>query len=114
MARSRGTLDRDRAAADRRNKKGGSKAAAPADTLDETAREKRDKEIVEGVFKLVDGKATFVSVTSGIAGDTRIEVTGDLSQDDLIVSGPYGVLKDLKDGVKIKEFKSGGKDKDAD
>ncbi len=114
VARSRGALDRDRAAVDRREKKGGRKAAAPADTLDETAREKRDKEIVEGVYKLVDGKATFVPVTSGIADDTRIEVKGELSPEDLIVSGPYGVLKDLKDGVKVKELKSGGKDKDKD
>ena len=112
VARSRGALDRDRAALDRRAKK---KAAAPADTLDEAAREKRDKEILEGVFRIVDGKSVFVPVSSGIAGDTRIEITGELSPGDLIVSGPYTVLKDLKEGVKVKELKgAGNKAKDAD
>ncbi len=115
VARSRGVLDRDRKAAEKRaGKATGGRGTAAADTLDQEARDKRDKEIVEGVYKVVDGVATFVPVTSGIADDTRIEVSGDLQEGAEVVSGPYRVLRDLKEGTRIKETKGAVDEKEKD
>ncbi len=103
VARSRGTLERDeRALARREGRKVPPDSTAGADTLDAEAQQKREKEIVEGVYKLVDDKAVFVPVTAGIADDVRIEVSGDLAQGDQVVSGPYRILRDLKGGTRIK------------
>jgi HlyD family secretion protein len=114
VARSRGTLERNRQTA---AKWEGGKAApndTPADSMDTEARQKWEKEILEGVYRLTDGKAEFVPVTSGIADDVRIEVKGDLKVGDEVVSGPYTVLRDLKQGthIKVTSGRAGGKDKD--
>jgi len=59
----------------------------------------------EGVFVVRDGKAVFVPVRVGIAGDRYFEVMTGLAENDQVVSGPYQALRDLKDGepVKIRE-----------
>ncbi len=113
VARSRGTLERDRKAVARREGHKAGKTVSPSDSLDTEARQKWEKEIVEGVYRITDDKAEFVPVTSGIADDVRIEVTGDLKEGDRVVSGPYTILRDLKQGTRIKESssRSDGKDK---
>ena len=59
----------------------------------------------EGVFVVRDGKAVFVPVRVGIAGDRYFEVVSGLTENDQVVSGPYQALRDLKEGepVKIRE-----------
>ena len=47
-------------------------------------------------------KVKFVEVTTGITGETDIEVTSGLKQDMEVVRGPSRVLKTLKDGMTIK------------
>jgi len=42
------------------------------------------------------------SVRTGIAGETMIEVFGDVQAGTEIVSGPYKALRDLKPGAKVK------------
>ena len=110
VARSRGQLEKDRKAAARRDKKDASADTVDApDTTDSHAdreREKWEKEVVEGVYKIVDDKAVFVPVETGIADESMIEVTSDLSEGDKIVEGPFRVLRELKEGTRIKE--SGG------
>jgi hypothetical protein len=66
------------------------------------------------VYKLVDDKAVFVELVSGIADDTRIEISGEIAEGDRVVSGPYRVLRELKEGTKIEEMKQrgGGQDED--
>jgi HlyD family secretion protein len=66
---------------------------------------------VQGVFivqKDAHGKlrANFVPVTTGITGATDIEVLSGLNIGDEIVTGPYKVLRDLKQGALIKRDKS--------
>jgi HlyD family secretion protein len=59
----------------------------------------------EGVFVVRDGRAVFVPVRVGIAGDRHFEVIEGLQEGDQVVSGPYQALRDLKDDepVKIRE-----------
>jgi HlyD family secretion protein len=112
VARNRGRVDRERRlAAGEKDTKG----KAQADTVDAEDREKRDKEILEGVYAVKDGKAVFVPVTSGLADETRIEIRGELAEGDVVASGPFKVLRELKEGTRIKSGKKGsgeGKDKD--
>ncbi len=61
------------------------------------------KEEIQGVFKVVDDKEVlFVSVETGITGETEIEVGRSLSEGDKIVSGSYKALRSLKDGDRIR------------
>jgi HlyD family secretion protein len=62
---------------------------------------------VQGVFvahKDAHGKlrAKFVPVTTGITGDTDIEVLSGLSDGEEIVTGPYLTLRNMKDGMLLK------------
>ncbi|MBX7174349.1 MAG: efflux RND transporter periplasmic adaptor subunit [Pyrinomonadaceae bacterium] len=58
---------------------------------------------IKGVFILEDGKkAKFVEVTTGITGDSDIEIKSGLTADQEIITGPSRVLKTLKDGDVVK------------
>lgn len=65
--------------------------------------DREEEEEIEGVF-IVDenDQAQFVPVTTGIADELSIEVTGDLTEGQKIVSGPYKVLRKLKNGEDLK------------
>lgn len=54
-----------------------------------------------GVFTVVDGRARFVPVTSGIIGGLSIEVDG-VAEGSTIVAGPIQALRDLADGSPLK------------
>jgi len=112
VARSRLVLEKDETIAVKKSKKKTFIHAAP-DTLKGTAREKWEKEVVEGVFKLVNNEAVFMPVKTGISDEAMIEVTGDLAAGDKVVTGPYRVLKDLKEGVRVKPAKEGEGEGDA-
>jgi HlyD family secretion protein len=70
------------------------KAAAPAKATEE-----------EGVYVHKDGKAAFVPVTTGLSGDSNIEIVKGLSEGQEIVTGPFRALRDIKDGSKVREQK---------
>jgi HlyD family secretion protein len=57
----------------------------------------------EGVYVHKDGKAQFVKVTTGLAGDTNIEIVKGLSKGQEIVTGPFRALRDIKDGAKVRK-----------
>ena len=56
----------------------------------------------EGVFVLTNGVAFFRPVKTGITGTTDIEILEGLAENDQIVTGPYQVLRTLKDNTRIK------------
>jgi HlyD family secretion protein len=72
---------------------------------DDSAEETAGVVEEEGVFVVREGKAVFVPVRVGIAGDRYFEVVSGLEGNEQIVSGPYQALRDLKDGepVRIRE-----------
>ena len=56
----------------------------------------------EGVFVLKNGVAFFRAVKTGITGTTDIEILDGLVEGDQLVTGPYQVLRTLKDNTRIK------------
>ena len=56
----------------------------------------------EGVFTLKNGVALFRPVKTGITGTTDIEILDGLAENDNVVTGPYQVLRTLKDNTRIK------------
>jgi HlyD family secretion protein len=65
---------------------------APADKPKET----------NGVYILQGNKAKFVDVTTGITGESDIQILGGVQADMEVITGPSRVLKTLKDGVVVK------------
>ena len=65
------------------------------------ARNTKKKER-QGVFVIRDGKAHFVPVSTGITGQTEIEVLTGLKEGDEIVTGSYKTLRTLKNGARVK------------
>lgn len=66
---------------------------------------------VQGVFLVNKDshgrlRAKFVPVTTGITGATNIEVLSGLAAGDEVVTGPYKILRDMKNGALLKRDKS--------
>jgi HlyD family secretion protein len=59
-----------------------------------------------GVFTIVDGRARFTPVASGIIGGLSIEVDG-VPEGALIVSGPIQALRELADGAVVRPNRTG-------
>ena len=58
-----------------------------------TTREER-----EGVFAVRQGRAVFVPVATGIAGERYFEALSGLEEGDLVITGPFEVVRNLDDG----------------
>lgn len=56
----------------------------------------------QGVYTVVDGKAHFVLVTTGITGELQIEVTEGLEPGVEVVTGPFKTLRTIKEGDRVK------------
>jgi HlyD family secretion protein len=60
------------------------------------------KKEAEGVFVIKDGKAAFVPVKTGIAGEKFLEVLSGVKEGDEVIVGPFNSVRDLKDGDLVK------------
>jgi HlyD family secretion protein len=58
---------------------------------------------VEGVFVIRDGKAQFVTVEVGIAGERYFEVTKGLKEGDRVITGPFDSVRNLFDADEVRE-----------
>jgi HlyD family secretion protein len=56
----------------------------------------------EGVFVLRDGKAEFLPIKMGIAGDKYFEVLSGLKAGDQVITGPYNSVRGMADGDLVK------------
>jgi HlyD family secretion protein len=64
---------------------------------------KANNEEVTGVFVVTaDNKSPFRKVETGISGATDIEVLSGLAEGDKIVTGPYQVIRTIKNGAIVK------------
>jgi HlyD family secretion protein len=66
----------------------------------------------EGVFVVRNGKAVFVPVQVGIAGQEYFEVITGLTDRDSVVAGPYEAIRSLEDGKPVRAM-APAKDKEA-
>jgi HlyD family secretion protein len=57
---------------------------------------------VEGVFVVREGKAVFLPIEMGIAGDQYFEVVSDLKPGDEVITGPYNSVRGMADGDEVK------------
>ncbi len=64
---------------------------------------KANKEEITGVFVVTaEKKGVFRKVETGISGATDIEVLSGLKQGDQIVTGPYQVIRTIKNGATVR------------
>jgi HlyD family secretion protein len=57
---------------------------------------------IEGVFGLRDGRAVFVPVKIGIAGERYFEVLSGVTEQDRIITGPFSSIRELPDGAVVR------------
>ena len=83
---------------DTRRRTAAATTAAPPQELEpgETRKE------TEGVFALRAGKAEFLPITIGIAGDKYFEVLSGLKPGDQVITGPYNSVRTMADGADVK------------
>ena len=74
-------------------------AAASATTELKPGQSRKE---LEGVFTVADGKARFVVVKTGIAGDKYFEVLSGVKDGDLVITGPFASVRELADGKAVK------------
>lgn len=63
----------------------------------------------EGVYVIKNGKLAFDTVETGLAGELMIEVRSGPKVGEEIVTGPFKVLRQVKEGDKVIVEKEGGK-----
>jgi HlyD family secretion protein len=70
-------------------------------------REKgKDTKARKVVFVIAGGKAVQRQVATGISDETRVELTSGVKPGEQVVTGPYRVLRDLKDGDAVQVSKT--------
>ena len=80
--------------------KGSVQAASPA--IETSKSKDKEKAEIQGVFVIRNKKAEFVTVETGIAGTTDIEVTKGLKDGDEVITGSYKILRTIKPGTSVK------------
>jgi HlyD family secretion protein len=80
--------------------KPGSKNSKPAPTPG--AQSKKESQDIQGVFVVVNKKAQFHPVETGITGTADIQVKSGLNANDEIITGSYKVLRTLRNGAGVK------------
>jgi HlyD family secretion protein len=66
------------------------------------------------VFVMEDGKAVRKDVDIGISSDSDQEIKAGLKEGEVIISGPFRVLRNLLDGEEVEEVEDTGEDNEAD
>jgi HlyD family secretion protein len=92
--RTQAELDREKNA----KTKGKALAAQPKQEGQDAASKKE----IQGVFVVRNGKAVFTPVKTGIMGTMNVEVLSGVKPGEEIVTGSYQVLRNLKNGTKVK------------
>jgi HlyD family secretion protein len=80
---------------------------AEASTVTAAKPDPKEKQELQGVFVVREGKAHFVEVKTGITGVTDIEISEGLKEGDKIVTGSYRVLRELRHLAAVREEKPG-------
>ena len=71
-----------------------------ADEIDDTMTKKKY------VFVVADGKVKLREVTTGISNATHVAIMSGLTGDEMIVTGPFRILKKLNDGDSVEITKA--------
>jgi HlyD family secretion protein len=79
-----------------------SEVHAAESVSDSASSGEKEKKETKGAFVIRDGKALFVEISTGIADQKNIQVSSGLQAGDSVISGPYRVLRTIKDGDVVK------------
>jgi len=71
---------------------------------EDTGEDDEGKEEQTYVFVMQDGKAVRKDVEVGISSDSDQEITAGLEEGDIVISGPFRVLRHLNDGEEVEEI----------
>jgi len=82
-------------------KESGRKSVEPTASAAELKPGQTRKE-TEGVFVLQNGRAVFMPIKVGIAGDKYFEVLSGLNAGDVVITGPYNSVRGMADGDPVK------------
>ena len=88
-----------RPAADARSQASARRATPGACRSSKTGQTRKE---IEGVFIVQDGRAVFVPVKTGIAGEKYFEVLDGLKEGDEVITGPFQSVRGMKDGDQVK------------
>lgn len=78
--------------------------SSPSPTIQGDAPQPSDKpKTIKGVYVLDGNKAKFIEVTTGITGESDIQITGGLSEGQEVITGPSRILNTLKDDTIVKK-----------
>jgi HlyD family secretion protein len=58
----------------------------------------------EGVYSVAEGKARFVPIKTGLAGELDVEIENGLKDGETVISGPFKTLRSIKEGDRVKEM----------
>ena len=75
---------------------------------DSTGAADIERKDTEGVFVIRDDFAKFVPVKIGIAGEDDFELLSGVDEGETVVTGPFRILRELKDGSRISVAKPEG------
>ena len=78
-----------------------SRGVAPAVSAAELPAGSSEEEL-EGIFVARQGRALFVPVWTGIAGERYFEALTGVKQGDLVITGPFSEVRNLADGDAIR------------
>jgi HlyD family secretion protein len=81
---------------DRRRRRPTDPSSTPEPEPGQTRKE------AEGVFLIRDGRAEFLPIKLGIAGDKYFEVMSGVKEGDHVITGPYNSVRGLTDGDLVK------------
>jgi HlyD family secretion protein len=56
----------------------------------------------EGVFVLREGRAMFMPLKTGIAGERYFEVLSGVTEQDQVITGPFSSIRELPDGAEVR------------
>ncbi len=72
-----------------------------------------DLEELEGVFVLREGRAYFTPVVTGIAGERYFESLSGLDEGDIVITGPFSVVRELEHGDAVQLDESAKQNNDS-
>ncbi len=96
-----GQIVRDERKDRRRRPRGEGSVIDPVASAAELPAGQTRKE-TEGVFVIRDGRAEFVPIKMGIAGEQYFEVTSGLKPGDEVITGPFASVRSMSDGDAVK------------
>ena len=79
---------------------------------EDTGEDDEGKKEQTYVFVMKDGKAVRKDVEVGISSDSDQEIKSGLEEDEIVISGPFRVLRHLNDGEEVEEAEEPDEDEE--